>query len=96
MGTHHTCRTAVKLAADQTRRAVTDSELLNTYLDMTEEEREQKFADTARSALVAGLSRRTIQFWIEIGLLQAIRVGNRKYKVSQESLRECLHKLLDQ
>jgi excisionase family DNA binding protein len=63
---------------------------------LTTKEREEQFADTARVAVIVGLSRRTIQLWIEIGLLDAIRVGRKKYRVSLESLDECLRMQIDE
>ena len=83
--------TAVECAAALSRRRdLTDTELLDRYLSLTTKEREEQFADTERAAEAIGLSRRTIQFWIGIGLLQAVRVGRKKYRVSLESLRQCL------
>ena len=69
------------------------NELLNLYLVSTYEHRENHFADTARAAEIAGLSRRTIQLWIEIGMLPALRIG-KKYKVSLDSLRKYLRSQL--
>jgi hypothetical protein len=43
------------------------------------------FPGTMRAAKLVGISRRTIQFWVEIGKVEAISVG-RKYKVHLESL----------
>lgn len=68
---------------------LSDEELLELYLSLPKEQREERFTDTAHAAEIAGLSVRTIQFWIENGLLRAITVG-RKYKVDLMSLREHL------
>lgn len=84
-----------RAAALAQSRVLTDDELLALHMSLTTEERKDQFADTARVAAMVGLSRRTIQFWIEIGLLHAIRVGRRKYKVSLESLNECLRTQID-
>ena len=65
------------------------NELLDLYLASAYEQREKHFADTSRAAEMAGVSRRTIQLWIEIGVLPALRIG-RKYKVSVDSLCEYL------
>lgn len=60
-------------------------DLLGLYLSLPEEKRQQKFANTSDTARMVGLSRRTIQMWIEGGLVAAIKVG-RKYQVSLDSL----------
>ena len=59
--------------------------LLQLYLSLPADRREQMFPGTMRAAKLVGLSRRTIQFWVEIGKVEAISVG-RKYKVHLESL----------
>ena len=64
-------------------------ELLELYLSLPRKQREERFIDTARAAEVAGLSLRTIQFWIETGSVQAVMVG-RKYRVDLNSMREYL------
>ena len=63
-----------------------EEELLERYLGLDERRRAQQFADTARVANFVGLSQRTIQLWIEIGLIQAVRIG-RKYQVDLESVK---------
>jgi len=68
---------------------LTDEELLDLYLDLPGKERDGMFADTARAAEIVGISQRTIQLWIEIGLIRAIQLGG-KYKISLRSLREFL------
>jgi excisionase family DNA binding protein len=70
---------------------VTNHELLISFLSLTREQREVKFADTAHVAQMTGLTQRTIQFWIEIGAIQAVPIG-RKYQISLESLQEYLAK----
>lgn len=59
--------------------------LLQLYLSLPADRREQMFPSTIRAAKLVGISRRTIQFWVEIGKVEAISVG-RKYKVHLESL----------
>ena len=59
--------------------------LLQLYLSLPADRREQAFPSTTRAAKLVGISRRTIQFWVEIGKVEAISVG-RKYKVHLESL----------
>ena len=65
---------------------MTEEELLEYYLGLDEPLRARKFADTARVAHFVGLSQRTIQLWIEIGFIRAVRIG-RKYQVDLESVK---------
>ncbi len=93
----HTDRlTAAQRAAAKARAQKTsDSELLKLYLNGTTKQREQLFADTAHAAKFAGISRRTVQFWIGIGLVRAVRAG-KQYRVSLDSLSEYFRKLIDE
>ena len=59
---------------------LTDRELLKLYLGAADQERNKLFADTGRAADLTGLSRRTIQFWVETGAIRAIAIG-RRYKI---------------
>ncbi len=68
---------------------ITSEDLLEEYLAMPLSKREESFVDTAQAAEVVGLSRRTIQSWIECGFVRAIVVG-RKYKVEMASLHRYL------
>ena len=63
--------------------------LLQLYLSLPAERREQEFPGTTRAAKLVGVPPRTIQFWIETGKVAAISVG-RKYKVHFESLLACI------
>jgi len=65
---------------------LTDSQLLDLYLSLSPPSRETIFISTAEAAKFAGLSLRTIQLWLEAGVLRAIFVG-RKYRIVRESLR---------
>jgi excisionase family DNA binding protein len=65
---------------------LTDAELLNLYLSLSPDRREQTFINTAHAAEITGVSMRTIQLWIECGALRAIVIG-RKYRIVLESLR---------
>ena len=65
---------------------MTEEELLEYYLGLDEPLRTRQFADTARVANFIGLSQRTIQLWIETGLIRAVRIG-RKYQVDLESVK---------
>ncbi|HKX27949.1 MAG TPA: helix-turn-helix domain-containing protein [Blastocatellia bacterium] len=69
----------------------TSSELLEQYLALSAEDRSQKFPDTAGAANIIGLSRRTIQLWIETGAIQAVLIGG-KYRVYLDSVRAYLEK----
>ena len=72
-----------------------DHELLEQYLALSAENRDQKFPNTAYAAHMVGLSRRTIQFWVEIGAVRAVLIG-RKYRVSIDSLRDYLKRRADE
>jgi excisionase family DNA binding protein len=68
--------------------------LLSLYLSLSKEKRKQKFANTSEAARMVGLSQRTIQLWIEVGFITAIKIG-RKYQVSLDSLRAYLESQVD-
>jgi excisionase family DNA binding protein len=63
--------------------------LVDSFFSLSPRERQIQFATTSRAAEIAGVSRRTIQLWIEVGAIQAVRVGKR-YQVSLFSLRSYL------
>jgi|GEM_PF-6191410 len=69
-------------------------DLLELYLSLSGKQRELRFTDTARAAQVTGVSVRTIQFWIESGMIQAIVIG-RKYQVDLDSLRAYLKRQME-
>lgn len=69
----------------------TPEDLLDFYLSSSLTTRKENFADTARAAELAGMSQRTIQLWIEIGTIQAVKVGHR-YQVDLNSLRSYLRR----
>lgn len=62
-----------------------NKDLLEIYLTLPHKQREQRFADTSTAAKITGLTQRTIQLWIEFGVISAIPIG-RKYKIDLESL----------
>lgn len=62
-----------------------DLELLDLYLELGPKERERRFADTYRTAQLVGVTRRTIQLWIDAGSIRAIQIG-RKYQVALDSV----------
>jgi len=65
---------------------LTDNELLSLYLSLSPTVREQTFITTTQAAEITGVSKRTIQFWIECGVVRALSIG-RKYKIVLRSLR---------
>ena len=69
-------------------------DLLDLYLSLSKKEREQRFSDTAHAAEMTGLSVRTIQLWIERGVVHAVPVG-KKYQVELASLRDYLKRQVD-
>jgi excisionase family DNA binding protein len=60
-------------------------DLLEQYMSLPEDQRELKFPTTERAAKLTGMSRRTIQFWVESGYIAAIFVG-KKCRVKLDSL----------
>ncbi len=74
---------------------ITDEQLLEVYLSLTAKERHEMFADTARAAEIVGLSQRTIQLWIEVGLIRAFLLGG-KYKICLNSLKRYLKSRIEQ
>ncbi len=69
--------------------ALSVNALLDLYLATPNKQRDEQFLSTADAAEIAGISQRTIQFWIDSGALSAIRIG-KNYRVSRDSLREYL------
>jgi excisionase family DNA binding protein len=67
-----------------------DTALLNLFLTLDKTERRKHFACTLRASEIVGVSRRTIQLWIEMGQIQAVRVS-KKYQVHLPSLEEYLN-----
>ena len=70
-----------------------DSDLLKLYLTLPQGERRKRFTDTAETAAIVGISRRTIQLWIELGQIRAVRVG-KKYYVHIDSVHRYLNDCL--
>jgi excisionase family DNA binding protein len=90
MSTRNNRLTMVQRATAQAQiPALTISALVDLYLSAPTKQRDEQFVSTARAAEIAGLSQRTIQFWIDSGALLAIRIG-KNYRVSRDSLREYL------
>jgi excisionase family DNA binding protein len=61
-----------------TSKAIIDDnreDLLEQYLSLPDDQREQKFPTTERAAELTGMSRRTIQYWVEVKDIEAIFVG---------------------
>ena len=63
----------------------TDPDLLTLYLGVSPARRKQLFVGTASAAERIGVSQRTIQAWIDAGLIRAVPVG-RKFQVELASL----------
>ena len=61
--------------------------LLQYYLNLPAKERDKQFANTASAAELIGRSQRTIQRWIEEGLIRAVSIVGREL-VLISSLRE--------
>lgn len=66
-----------------------NEELLERYLALAGENRDRAFLSTAGAAELTGKARRTIQFWVEIGAVEAVFIGNRCW-ISVDSLRKYL------
>lgn len=62
-------------------------ELLQYYLELPAKERNKQFANTASAAELIGRSQRTIQRWIEAGLIRAVSIVGREL-VLVSSLRD--------
>jgi excisionase family DNA binding protein len=60
-------------------------DLVNYYINLEDALRDREFVDTATAARRVGVSQRTIEAWIDAGLIRAIFIG-KKYKVQLESL----------
>ncbi len=73
---------------------IAKEELLERYLALPKNQRELEFPSTMSAAKLTGLSRRTIQFWVEIGAVKAIFVG-RKCRVNLSSLKTYLKSRID-
>lgn len=70
-------------------------DLLELYLAASAQERGKLFLDTERAAQLTGLSRRTIQFWIETGVVKAIAIG-RRYEVYLPTLTSYLQTRMEE
>ncbi|MDD5543113.1 MAG: helix-turn-helix domain-containing protein [Acidobacteriia bacterium] len=68
--------------------------LLEYFLSLPKQRRDQEFTETSKAATITGLSQRTIQLWIEIGVIRAIHIGG-KYKILLESLKSYLRTRLE-
>ena len=87
-----------QMQRDMKKERTTDStnqNLLEDYLALPKKHRDQKFPSTASAATMIGISQRTVQFWVEIGEVEAVFIG-RKCRVSIDSLREYLRRRADE
>ena len=64
--------------------------LLDLWLTLPPEGRDREFAGTARAAKLAGVAIRTMQDWVNGGIIPSIRIGSR-YRVHLPSM----HKFLE-
>ena len=71
-----------------------NEELLERYFTLPEKQREQEFPTTERAAAITGMSRRTIQHWVETGAVNAIFVG-RKCRINFASLLTYMKRRVD-
>jgi len=69
-------------------------DLLELYLSLPDDQREQKFPTTERAAELTGMSRRTIQYWVEVKDVEAIFVG-RICRIRLDSLMTYLKSRVD-
>lgn len=86
-------RTNCHLSSHSSSEEPTQEELLDIYLSLSKEHREQRFASTSHVAEMLGLAQRTIQTWVDTGSIRAVRVG-KKYQVDLHSLRARLIRYL--
>ena len=80
--------------SDSTARS-NNRKLLQLYLGLTKKSRALQFVTTARASKITGLSQRTIQFWVQVGHVDALFIG-RKWLVCVKSLVEYLEDQADQ
>jgi hypothetical protein len=57
-----------------------ERELLENYIALSPSERRKRFAPTSLTARQFGIPQRTLQAWIEAGLVGALRIGT-NYRV---------------
>lgn len=65
---------------------LSNEELLDLYLSLPPKQREERFVCTRCVADLTSLSIRTIQFWIETGVIRAVLIG-KNYRVDLDSVR---------
>jgi hypothetical protein len=59
---------------------------LDLYFRLSDHQRQERFLDTDCIARKFSLSQRTVQYWINQGLISAVPVGKKKYKVDLRSV----------
>jgi hypothetical protein len=75
---------------DDAQPSITAPEdLLERYLALAADDRHREFLSTTGAAEFTGKARRTIQFWVEIGVVEAVFIGNRCW-ISVDSLKKYL------
>jgi excisionase family DNA binding protein len=65
------------------------ADLVELFWSLPPAERAKQFIGTANAAQQLGISRRTVQTWIELGAVSAVKVG-RTYRVFLPSLKTML------
>lgn len=75
-----------------TSEHLSEDGLLLDYLRCPISERDSRFLDTSSAARLTGLSRRTIQWWVECGHVAAVMIG-RRYQIERRSLLSHLARL---
>jgi excisionase family DNA binding protein len=64
-----------------------DKRLVDFWFALSAKERANEFIDTSTAAELAAVSQRTIRFWIDDGLIQALKVG-KKYQIQKRSVKD--------
>ena len=77
--------TVVRSASFAPQTESPDADLLAYYLGLPPSKRNDLFVDTATAADRIGVSQRTIQAWIDVGLIRAVPIG-KKFHVALASL----------
>ncbi len=67
-------------------------QLIELFLTANREDRRISFVGTGEAAERLGLSPRTVRFWVDSGLLEAIHIG-KKLWIYLPSLRACVKRM---
>jgi hypothetical protein len=85
---------AQKKRSQPSMKSTNESFMLHTFLALSSHDRARLFATTAVMSRKTGLSQRTLQSWIEVGLIVAIRIG-RNYQIYIPSVQSYLNECND-